>query len=88
MYMLTVNEKVNKALEELKKGNMIIVTDSEDRENEGDFVMAAEDATPDKINFMIKYGRGLICTPITKEKAYSLYLHQMTQIIKMQEELL
>ena len=76
--MSTATERVNIAIEEIKKGNIIIVTDSEDRENEGDFVMAAENAEPDKINFMIKYGRGLICTPLTKAKATQLNLHQMT----------
>jgi 3,4-dihydroxy 2-butanone 4-phosphate synthase / GTP cyclohydrolase II len=56
---------------------MIIVVDDEDRENEGDFVMAAEKATPDAINFMAKYGRGLICVPISREKAHELNLDYM-----------
>lgn len=56
---------------------MIIVVDDEDRENEGDFVMAAEKATPDAINFMAKHGRGLICVPISREKAHELNLDYM-----------
>lgn len=68
---------IETALEELKKGKMIIVVDDEDRENEGDFVALAEKATPEVINFMAKQGRGLICTPITKELAVDLNLPKM-----------
>lgn len=68
---------IETALEELKKGKMIIVVDDEDRENEGDFVALAEKATPETINFMAKQGRGLICTPITKELAVDLNLPKM-----------
>ena len=60
---------VKEALEDLKKGKMIIVIDDEDRENEGDFLLAAEDASPENINCMAMYGRGLICTPMTKKIA-------------------
>lgn len=65
------------ALEDLKKGKMIIVIDDEDRENEGDLLMAAEFATPEAINFMTKEGRGLICVPIEEERAYRLNFHPM-----------
>lgn len=71
--------KVEEALEILKSGEMLIVTDDEDRENEGDFLMAAEYASPEKINFMMKYGRGLICVPTTGEHAKKLGLNQMVK---------
>jgi 3,4-dihydroxy 2-butanone 4-phosphate synthase/GTP cyclohydrolase II len=70
---------IEKALEELKKGNVIIVVDDEDRENEGDFVALAEKATPEVINFMAKEGRGLICTPITAGLAERLNLSKMAR---------
>ncbi len=65
-------------LEDLKKGKMIVLVDDEDRENEGDLVCAAESVTPDIINFMAKFGRGLICLPLTSEKCNSLALHPQT----------
>lgn len=68
---------IEEAIEELKKGKPIIVVDDENRENEGDLVALAEHATPDVINFMATYGRGLICTPITEELAEKLDLHPM-----------
>ncbi len=70
-------DPIEKALEDLKKGKVIIVTDDEDRENEGDFVALAEKATPEMINFMAKEGRGLICMPITEQKAKNLELPKM-----------
>jgi len=69
---------VKQAIEELRAGKAIIVVDDEDRENEGDFVVLAEFATPEMINFMAKEGRGLICVPITEEKAEQLDLGLMT----------
>jgi len=69
---------VEKALEELKKGKVIIVVDDEDRENEGDFVALGEFATPEVINFMATEGRGLICVPIEEEKSVQLDLKLMT----------
>ncbi|MER3447329.1 MAG: bifunctional 3,4-dihydroxy-2-butanone-4-phosphate synthase/GTP cyclohydrolase II [Candidatus Dadabacteria bacterium] len=65
---------VEEAIEEIRKGRMVILVDDEDRENEGDLVIAAEFATPEAINFMAKYGRGLICLAITQEKANKLNL--------------
>ncbi len=59
---------IEEAIQELKKGNMVIVVDDEDRENEGDLLMAAEKVRPEHINFMAKYGRGLICLPMLKER--------------------
>jgi 3,4-dihydroxy 2-butanone 4-phosphate synthase/GTP cyclohydrolase II len=70
MPMTTVEE----AAEEIKKGKMIILVDDEDRENEGDLTMAAEMVTPEAINFMTKYARGLICLTVTQEKADQLNL--------------
>ncbi|MGC8842645.1 MAG: bifunctional 3,4-dihydroxy-2-butanone-4-phosphate synthase/GTP cyclohydrolase II [bacterium] len=69
---------VEKAIEEIKKGRMLIVVDDEHRENEGDLVVAAEKVTPQHIAFMAAYGRGLICVPITEERAKELDLPLMT----------
>lgn len=66
-------------LKDIKAGKMIILVDDEDRENEGDLCMAAEMSTPESINFMAKYGRGLICLSLTEEKALSLNLPLMVQ---------
>ncbi len=67
------------AIEELKMGKAIIVVDDKDRENEGDFVALAEKASPEIINFMIKEGRGLVCAPITIQRAKELELTQMVE---------
>ena len=68
---------IKDALKDLKAGKMIIVTDDEDRENEGDLIFAAEKATPEMINFMAKEGRGLICVAMEEEMAYRLNFHPM-----------
>lgn len=70
-------DTVEQALEELKKGKIILVTDDEDRENEGDFICAAEFATTENLNFMATYGKGLICMPMSKEICEKLRLPQM-----------
>jgi 3,4-dihydroxy 2-butanone 4-phosphate synthase/GTP cyclohydrolase II len=70
--------EISEVLEELRQGKMIVVVDAEDRENEGDLVCAAEKVTPEVINFMAKYGRGLICLPLTAEKCDSLGLYPQT----------
>jgi 3,4-dihydroxy 2-butanone 4-phosphate synthase/GTP cyclohydrolase II len=67
------------AVEEIKAGRMIVVVDDEDRENEGDLTLAAEFVTPEAINFMARYGRGLICLALTEERADYLRLGPMTQ---------
>ena len=67
------------ALTEIRAGRMIVVVDDEDRENEGDLVIAAEFVTPEAINFMAKHGRGLICLTLTEERADYLRLFPMTQ---------
>ncbi|ACM93631.1 riboflavin biosynthesis protein ribAB [Nautilia profundicola AmH] len=70
-------ERVKKAIEEIQKGNIIIMIDDEDRENEGDLVYAGVFSTPEKVNFLAKEGRGLICVSITNEIANSLELRPM-----------
>ena len=70
-------DTVEQALEELKRGKIILVTDDEDRENEGDFICAAEFATTENLNFMATYGKGLICMPMSKEICERLKLPQM-----------
>jgi 3,4-dihydroxy 2-butanone 4-phosphate synthase / GTP cyclohydrolase II len=67
------------ALEEIRAGRMVVVVDDEDRENEGDLTLAAEHVTPEAINFMARYGRGLICLTLTEERADYLRLFPMTQ---------
>jgi len=69
--------KIEDALGDLKEGKVIIVVDDEDRENEGDFVTAAKNATPEVVNFMARYGRGLICTPLTAARCQELDLSLM-----------
>lgn len=69
---------VQSAVEEIRAGRMVVVVDDEDRENEGDLTMAAEKITPEAVNFMAKYGRGLICLAMTPERLDFLQLQQMT----------
>ena len=68
---------VEEALEELRKGHVILVTDDADRENEGDFICAAEYATTENINFMATHGKGLICMPMSAAYAEKLQFPQM-----------
>ncbi|UZO79719.1 3,4-dihydroxy-2-butanone-4-phosphate synthase [Aquimarina sp. ERC-38] len=68
---------IEEAIEDIRKGKVIIVVDDENRENEGDFVAAAEKVTPDMINFMATHGRGLICTPLTEQRCEELKLQMM-----------
>ena len=72
-------DTIESALEDLRNGKLLIVVDDEDRENEGDFVTAARNVTPEIINFMSKYGRGLICAPITEQRCDELQLNLMVQ---------
>lgn len=72
-------DTIESAIEDLKNGKLIIVVDDEDRENEGDFVTAAKNVTPEIINFMSKHGRGLICAPITEERCAELDLNLMVE---------
>ena len=71
--------KIEDAIEEIKEGRMVILVDDEDRENEGDLTIAAEKVTPEAVNFMAKYGRGLICLSMTGEKIDSLDLPLMVE---------
>ena len=72
-------KKVKEAIDDIRNGKMVILVDDEDRENEGDLVMAAELVTPEAINFMAKHGRGLICLTLTEEKADHLQLPPMVR---------
>ncbi|HJL17256.1 MAG TPA: 3,4-dihydroxy-2-butanone-4-phosphate synthase [Sandaracinaceae bacterium LLY-WYZ-13_1] len=74
---LTAIERVHRALEDIRAGRMVILVDDEDRENEGDLVMAAEKVTPEAINFMAMHGRGLICLALTEERVAQLELPMM-----------
>lgn len=65
---------IEEALKDFQRGEFVIVVDDEDRENEGDFIIAAEKVTPEKINFMMRYGRGVLCAPITEERSAELEL--------------
>jgi 3,4-dihydroxy 2-butanone 4-phosphate synthase/GTP cyclohydrolase II len=68
---------IEEAIEDIRQGKVIIVVDDEDRENEGDFLAAAEKVTPEMINFMATHGRGLICAPLTESRCKELGLHVM-----------
>jgi 3,4-dihydroxy 2-butanone 4-phosphate synthase/GTP cyclohydrolase II len=72
-------DTIESALEDLRKGKLLIVVDDEDRENEGDFVTAARNVTPEIINFMSKHGRGLICAPLTESRCNELKLNLMVE---------
>ncbi len=72
-------DTIESALEDLKKGKLLIVVDDEDRENEGDFITAARNVTPEIINFMSKHGRGLICAPLTEARCDELKLNLMVE---------
>ncbi|MFQ6117907.1 MAG: 3,4-dihydroxy-2-butanone-4-phosphate synthase, partial [Candidatus Bipolaricaulia bacterium] len=64
-----VFDPVEEAIEAIGQGEMVIVVDDEERENEGDLVLAAEKVTPERVNFMAKHARGLICVPLSEERA-------------------
>ena len=72
-------DTIESAIEDIKHGKLVIVVDDEDRENEGDFITAARNATPEVINFMCKHGRGLVCAPITQQRADELQLELMVR---------
>src|SRR4030042_1372292 len=69
--------RIEDALKDIREGKIVILVDDEDRENEGDLTMAAEKVTPEAINFMAKYGRGLICLSLTEKKLNELRLPMM-----------
>ena len=68
---------IEEAIEDIREGKLLIVVDDEDRENEGDFICAAELITPEIVNFMATHGRGLICAPIPEERCEELELDMM-----------
>src|SRR3954462_5039646 len=70
-------DSIESAIEDIKNGKLVIVVDDEDRENEGDFLTAAHNVTPEVVNFMSKYGRGLICAPLEEERCAELQLDLM-----------
>jgi 3,4-dihydroxy 2-butanone 4-phosphate synthase/GTP cyclohydrolase II len=70
---------IEEAIEDIRQGKVIIVVDDEDRENEGDFLAAAEKVTPEMINFMATHGKGLICAPLTEKRCDELELHSMVK---------
>ena len=72
-------DSIEEAIEEIKNGKVIVVVDDEDRENEGDFICAAEKITPELVNFMIREGRGLMCAPLTAERCKELGLDPMVR---------
>ena len=71
-------DRVEEAIEDIRQGKMVVVVDDPNRENEGDLVIAAEMVTPEAINFMAKYGRGLICLALTEERFDELEIEPMT----------
>ena len=84
MILDTVSTKImlntiEEAIEDIRQGKVIIVVDDENRENEGDFLAAAETVTPEMINFMATHGRGLICTPLTEQRCKDIDLHMMVR---------
>src|SRR5204863_7602447 len=70
-------DRIEDDIEDIKKGKLVIVVDDEDRENEGDFITAAQNVTPEVINFMSTHGRGLICAPLSEERCDELNLPAM-----------
>lgn len=78
-YKMAAFNTIEEALEDLRRGNIILVTDDEDRENEGDFICAAQFATTENINFMATHGKGLICMPMSEEYVEKLKLPQMVE---------
>ena len=77
-------DTIQEALKDFKAGKFVIVVDDEDRENEGDFIIAAEKITPEKVNFMLQHGRGVLCAPITEQRCAELgLLHQVANNTSM-----
>ena len=77
-------DKIEKAIEDIREGKFVIVVDDEDRENEGDFIIAAEKITPEKVNFMLQHGRGVLCVPLPETRCAELGLiHQVSNNTSM-----
>jgi 3,4-dihydroxy 2-butanone 4-phosphate synthase/GTP cyclohydrolase II len=77
---MTDFDEVSEAIDDIKQGKIVIVVDDEDRENEGDMIMAAEKVTPEAVNFISKYARGLLCVPLPNERLEQLRLDQMVMV--------
>ena len=75
----TVLNSVEEVIEDFRNGKIVIVVDDEDRENEGDFIVAAEKITPEIVNFMLKEGRGVLCAPLSEERCEALELNMMEE---------
>ena len=73
-------DSIKEAIDEIKAGNFVIVVDDEDRENEGDFICAAEKITPEMVNFMLSHGRGVLCAPLTEERCDELELEMQVNV--------
>ena len=82
--IFTSMDKIEKAIEDIREGKFVIVVDDEDRENEGDFIIAAEKITPEKVNFMLQHGRGVLCVPLPETRCAELDLvHQVSNNTSM-----
>ncbi|MDD3078924.1 MAG: bifunctional 3,4-dihydroxy-2-butanone-4-phosphate synthase/GTP cyclohydrolase II [Paludibacter sp.] len=77
--METILNSIDEAIEDIKAGKFVIVVDDEDRENEGDFICAAEKITPEMVNFMLKHGRGVLCAPLTEDRCKELDLEMQVE---------
>ena len=75
----TILNSVEEVIEDFRNGRIVIVVDDEDRENEGDFIVAAEKITPEIVNFMLKEGRGVLCAPLSEERCAELGLNMMEE---------
>ena len=75
----TILNSVEEVIEDFRNGKVVIVVDDEDRENEGDFIVAAEKITPEIVNFMLKEGRGVLCAPLSEERCAELELNMMEE---------
>lgn len=74
-----IMNRIEEAIDDFREGKFVIVVDDEDRENEGDFIIAAEKITPEKVNFMLQHGRGVLCAPLTEERCAELELTHQVQ---------
>jgi 3,4-dihydroxy 2-butanone 4-phosphate synthase / GTP cyclohydrolase II len=75
-------DTIEEAIEDFRKGEFVIVVDDEDRENEGDLIIAAELITPEKVNFMLKHARGVLCAPITISRCIDLELSRLVHFLQ------
>ena len=76
----TILNSVEEVIEDFRNGKVVIVVDDEDRENEGDFIVAAEKVTPEVVNFMLHEGRGVLCAPLSEKRCEELGLEMMEEL--------